>query len=99
VSLEREPNDWVARPSLSAGTLELRFRQTGDSIRGVMVSGFDFRNAADAWAPRPLVDRGRVFLIGPGNGALVQGVADSFSTFLSGTVSGDIRFTNHEATL
>lgn len=98
VSLARESDDWVARTSLSAGTLELRFHQTGDSIRGVTVSGSISGNAADEWTSRPIVDRGRVFLLGPGNGTVVQGVADMFSPFLSGTVSGDIRFTNHDAT-
>jgi hypothetical protein len=98
VSLEREANDWVARTSPSAGALELRFRQTGDSIPGFTVSGSISGNAADAWEPRPVVDRGRVFLNGAGNGAVVQGVADRFSPLLTGTVSGDIRFTNHEAT-
>jgi hypothetical protein len=98
VQLDAEQNDWVARTS--TGSLEFRFRQTGDSIRGFIVSGSISGNAADAWGPRPPSDRGRVFLLTtPGtSGAVVQGVADRFSPFLSGKVSGDIRFTNNQAT-
>lgn len=100
VSLDGEQNDWVARTSTSAGSLELRFHQTGDSIRGFTVSGWMSGKTADAWGPQPPSERGGVFLRGPGNTdrAVVQGVADRATPFLSGTVSGDIVFTNHEAT-
>jgi len=98
VHLVAEQNDWVARTA--DGGLELRFHQTGDSIRGFTVSGWMSGQAADAWEPRPPSDRGRVYLLTtPGtSGAVVQGVADRFSPFLTGKVSGDIRFTNNEAT-
>ncbi len=100
VSLDREQNDWVARTSTSAGSLELRFYQTGDSIRGLTVSGWISGKAVDEWGPQPPSDRGGVFLRGPGNTdrAVVQGLADRSTPFLSGTVSGDIFFTNNEAT-
>ena len=100
VSLDGEQNDWVARTSTSAGSLELRFHQTGDSIRGFIVSGWISGKAADAWGPQPSSDRGRVFLRGPGSTdrAVVQGVADRSTTFLTGSVSGEIFFTNNEST-
>ena len=100
VYLDREQDDWVARTSTSPGSLELRFRQTGDSIRGFMVSGWISGKAADMLASRPPSDRGGVLLGGPGHTerAVVQGVADRFTTFLTGSVSGEIFFTNNEST-
>jgi hypothetical protein len=100
VYLDREQDDWVARTSTSPGSLELRFRQTGDSIRGFIVSGWISGKAADMLASRPPSDRGRVFLEGPGHTerAVVQGVADRSTTFLTGRVSGEIYFTNNEST-
>jgi len=100
VSLDREQDDWIARTSTSPGSLELRFRQTGDSIRGFIVSGSISGKALDMSESRPPSDRGRVFLAGPGHTdrAVVQGVADRSTTFLTGSVSGEIFFTNNEST-
>jgi hypothetical protein len=100
VSLDREQGDWVARTSTSPGSLELRFRQIGDSIGGFIVSGWISGKAADMLESRPPSDRGRVFLAGPGHTdrAVVRGVADRSTTFLTGSVSGEIFFTNNEST-
>ena len=100
VYLDREQDDWVARTSTSPGSLELRFRQTGDSIRGFVVGGWISGKATDMLGSRPPSDRGSVWLGGPGHTdrAVVQGVADRSTTFLTGSVSGEIFFTNNEST-
>ena len=99
VSLTVGQNEWVARAA-APGTLEMRFRQTVDSIRGFEIAGWILGNAADAWGPLSPSERGSVLLSGPGNSAaaVVEGVADRFTPFLTGTVTGDIRFTNNDFT-
>lgn len=99
VSLTVGQNEWVARAA-APGTLEMRFRQVGDSIRGFEIAGFILGTAADAWAPLSPSERGSVHLGGPGNSeaAVVEGVAERFTPFLTGSVAGDIRFTNNDST-
>lgn len=98
VYLDREQDDWVARPS--GGTLELRLRQTGDSIRGFTVGGWISGQVPDAARSVPSSDRGIVSFKGPGHTdrAVVQGVGERSTTFLTGSVSGEIFFTNNELT-
>lgn len=98
VSLTVGQNEWVARAA-APETLEMRFRQVGDSIRGFEIAGWILGTAADAWAPLSPSERGSVLVGGPGNSAaaVVEGVADRFTPFLTGSVAGDIRFTNNDS--
>ena len=100
VNLSLDQGEWVAVAMTSVGVLEMRFRQTGDSIRGLNVSGWMSGNAPDLTDNLGLADRGRVFVRGAENAAraVVEGLAHRGAPFLSGRVSGDLRFTNNDAT-
>jgi hypothetical protein len=99
VHLARESQEWIARSSgIGAGNVELRFHESGRTLMGKKVAGtirglaVNVRSAGD---DLPLRDV-RAILAGPGGAgtATVEGTIPGARSFVLGTMSGGIRFSD-----
>jgi hypothetical protein len=99
VDLARDRQEWVARSSgVGAGDVELRFHASGHSRMGTSVAGTIRGVAVNVQSGRdtlPLRDV-RAILAGPAGleRATVEGTIPGIVSFVLGTMSGEIRFSD-----
>ena len=99
VALTREGQEWVARSVVAgSGDLELRFHESGQSLFGRTVTGTIHGlgvHMFSGFMDVPLRDV-RIILGGPERGASVQveGTIARLASFVLGSMSGEIRFSD-----
>jgi hypothetical protein len=93
--LTRDGSDWVARsPSPELGSIELRFRVSGTSVEGTVVTGSANGAAPDHGSfSRPPLDV--IITLGANGGAEhLEGTASRSVPIINGTIAGTTAFSN-----
>jgi hypothetical protein len=97
VTLTREGQEWVARSvEAGAGDLELRFHESGQSLFGRTVTGTVHGlgvHMFSGFVDVPLRDV-RITLGGPNASVQVEGTIARLASFVLGSMSGEIRFSD-----